>query len=297
MKSIYGDTENKNFDVTDNAGEYAFVLANGKSIASFRIGGDLLTLDEDSHVLNSCTAKYNATTKTLTLTNISQNHLQVDVAMAGDFNISIGGKGSGTISYSQDGGPWTDVVKAAGETPANQTIDITGKQTIKLKGTSARFYDFTVMDQSMQSVEYSGSYDDFKGNTGITLNLESSKSYIFHADYTDKEIRTIVWTYDKTHFDDAAYVEHGKIEVVSIGNQIINYKGMDENDPYGGHVNVEVGQTVVVKLTPDYGYQVGGVSLNGGKELEAVDGNSNIGTFTFVMGESNIHFKGKFVFI
>lgn len=295
LNSINGIADNKTFLVTDNAGNYVFELADGKSIASFRIGGYLLTLDGNAHNLQNCTATYNSETKTLSLTNITQPHLNVDVAMAGDFNISIGGKGSGTISYSLDGGPWTDVVKVAGETPTNATVNISGKTTIKLKGTSARFYDFTVMDQSGQPVEYSGSYDDFKGDTGITLNLDSSKSYMFHADYSDKEIRTIVWTYDKTKFSEDAYVEHGKVEVVSVGNDTLNYTGMDENDPYGGHVNVEVGQTVVVKLTPDYGYQVGGVSLNGGKELEAVDGNSNIGTFTFVMGESNIHFKGKFV--
>ena len=295
LNSINGIADNKTFLVTDNAGNYVFELADGKSIASFRIGGDLLTLDGNAHNLNSCTATYNSETKTLSLTNITQPHLNVDVAMAGDFNISIGGKGSGTISYSLDGGPWTDVVKVAGETPTNATVNISGKTTIKLKGTSARFYDFTVMDQSGQPVEYSGSYDDFKGDTGITLNLDSSKSYMFHADYSDKEIRTIVWTYDKTKFSEDAYVEHGKVEVVSVGNDTLNYTGMDENDSYGGHVNVEVGQTVVVKLIPDYGYQVGGVSLNGGKELEAVDGNNNISTFTFVMGESNIHFKGKFV--
>mgnify|MGYP002194998134 CR=1 FL=1 len=60
----------------------------------------------------------------------------------------------------------------------------------------------------------------------------------------------------------------------------------------GGHIAVEAGKQVTVRLTPDYGYQLKGVSLNGGVTLAPQD---EVSTFTFKMPDTNVHFKGIFI--
>lgn len=91
---------------------------------------------------------------------------------------------------------------------------------------------------------------------------------------------TIVWTYDKNKFQDDAYVEHGQVTMVS---------SLDGSE---GHYVAHKGDSVTVKLIPDYGYQVVGATLNGSVELTA-DGD-NTSQFTFTMPDTNIHFKGVF---
>ena len=62
-------------------------------------------------------------------------------------------------------------------------------------------------------------------------------------------------------------------------------------DEKGGHIAVEAGKQVTVRLTPDYGYQLKGVSLNGGVTLAP---QAEVSTFTFTMPDTNVHFKGIF---
>ena len=111
----------------------------------------------------------------------------------------------------------------------------------------------------------------------------------------DKQAVTIVWAYDEIRFGADAYLEHGKAQVIAI-------EGIDDfntipfaNNPgnaEGGHIAVPTGKKVTIKLIPDYGYQVAGLTLNGGETLTPDD--ANMSTFTFVMGQNNVHLKGMF---
>ena len=59
----------------------------------------------------------------------------------------------------------------------------------------------------------------------------------------------------------------------------------------GGHFAADPGAKITIKLTPDYGYQLSGVQLNGGATLEA---QKDVSTFTFTMPDTSVHFKGIF---
>ena len=86
-----------------------------------------------------------------------------------------------------------------------------------------------------------------------------------------------------------------KAKFFVIGYALIElYAGFANNpgDEKGGHIAVETGRKVTIKLIPDYGWQVAGLTLNGGEKLTPDD--DNVSTFTFVMGDSNIHLKGLF---
>ena len=113
---------------------------------------------------------------------------------------------------------------------------------------------------------------------------------------------TIVWAYDRDeairlYGNDDAYVEHGKVEVVSItrGATII----YDSTHPSssvdvsasGGYVALKKGDDVVLKLIPDYGYQLQSASVNG----ETLDPQNTVSTFKLTNIQGNLHFAGVFV--
>lgn len=124
----------------------------------------------------------------------------------------------------------------------------------------------------VQGTDYKEQYTFKIPKTTRTLSINAVK--------TNSGNHTIVWTYDKNKFQDDAYVEHGKVTMVS---------SLDGSE---GHYVAHKGEPVTVKLIPDYGYQVVGATLNGDVELTA-DGN-NTSQFTFTMPDTNIHFKGVF---
>ena len=136
------------------------------------------------------------------------------------------------------------------------------------------------MVQSAVGIGASGAITVNKGTTFIQI---------------DNKALTITWAYDKQTYGDDAYLEHGKAYVIAIeGVNDLHSIPFANNpgDSKGGHIAVETGKKVTIKLIPDYGYQIAGVRLNGGETLTP-DAN-NISTFTFVMGDGNVHFKGIF---
>ena len=136
------------------------------------------------------------------------------------------------------------------------------------------------MVQSAVGIGASGAITVNKGTTFIQI---------------DNKALTITWAYDKQTYGDDAYLEHGKAYVIAIeGVNDLHSIPFANNpgDAKGGHIAVETGKKVTIKLIPDYGYQIAGVRLNGGETLTP-DAN-NISTFTFVMGDGNVHFKGIF---
>jgi len=92
---------------------------------------------------------------------------------------------------------------------------------------------------------------------------------------------TIVWAYNATDFGSDAFVEHGRVEMVS------GY-ATEMGDSY---YIVDYDADVTIRLIPEYGYQVVGAKINEEVELTA---NSNQNEFTFKMPHGNVHFKGIF---
>lgn len=155
--------------------------------------------------------------------------------------------------------------------------------------TSIQFYVFC--DETKYSLQFPGkSADEGKSEqTAIALNAAGTQHI-----QIDHSVRTITWAYDRQTYGEDAYLEHGKAQVVAVEGVYDLYSIPFANNPgdeKGGHIAVEAGKQVTVRLTPDYGYQLKGVSLNGGVTLAPQD---EVSTFTFTMPDTNVHFKGIF---
>ena len=155
--------------------------------------------------------------------------------------------------------------------------------------TSVKFY--VSCDETKYSLQFPGkSADEGKSEqTAIALNAAGTQHI-----QIDHSVRTITWAYDRQTYGEDAYLEHGKAQVVAVEGVYDLYSIPFANNPgdeKGGHIAVEAGKQVTVRLTPDYGYQLKGVSLNGGVTLAPQD---EVSTFTFTMPDTNVHFKGIF---
>ena len=155
--------------------------------------------------------------------------------------------------------------------------------------TSVKFY--VSCDETKYSLQFPGkSGDEGKSEqTAIALNAAETQNI-----QIDQSVRTITWAYDSQTYGEDAYLEHGKAQVVAVEGVDDLYSIPFANNPgneKGGHIAVEAGKQVTVRLPPDYGYQLKGVSLNGGVTLAPQD---EVSTFTFTMPDTNVHFKGIF---
>lgn len=155
--------------------------------------------------------------------------------------------------------------------------------------TSIQFY--VLCDETKYSLQFPGkSADEGKSEqTAIALNAAGTQHI-----QIDHSVRTITWAYDRQTYGEDAYLEHGKAQVVAVEGVYDLYSIPFANNPgdeKGGHIAVEAGKQVTVRLTPDYGYQLKGVSLNGGVTLAP---QAEVSTFTFTMPDTNVHFKGIF---
>ena len=114
----------------------------------------------------------------------------------------------------------------------------------------------------------------------------------------DKKVNTITWAYDDVRYGKDAYLEHGTAEIIAVNGTPVAKLPMDPDNfatnagnKDGGHFAAAPGAKITIKLTPDYGYQLSGVQLNGGATLEA---QKDVSTFTFTMPNTSVHFKGIF---
>lgn len=114
----------------------------------------------------------------------------------------------------------------------------------------------------------------------------------------DKKVNTITWAYDDVRYGKDAYLEHGTAEIIAVDGTPVAQLPKDPDNfaanagnKDGGHFAADPGAKITIKLTPDYGYQLSGVQLNGGATLEA---QKEVSTFTFTMPDTSVHFKGIF---
>ncbi len=127
---------------------------------------------------------------------------------------------------------------------------------------------------------------DTGGQTAKWESVPAASSYAIEVTTENNGFHSIVWAYDRS-FGEDALVEHGTIEVSKIN-------GSPAGEGFGGAnlYYIPTQATVTVVLKPEYGYQIGGVSLNGDAVLAA---ENETGTFTFEMPDTEIHFRGLFV--
>lgn len=150
-------------------------------------------------------------------------------------------------------------------------------------------YDANYMVQFMPNVAGMG----YSENAPLVLDGSGSQHI-----QIDKKVNTITWAYDDVRYGKDAYLEHGIAEIIAVNGTPVAKLPMDPDNfatnagnKDGGHFAADPGAKITIKLTPDYGYQLSGVQLNGGATLEA---QKEVSTFTFTMPDTNVHFKGIF---
>lgn len=150
-------------------------------------------------------------------------------------------------------------------------------------------YDANYMVQFMPNVAGRG----FSENAPLVLDGSGSQHI-----QIDKKVNTITWAYDDVRYGKDAYLEHGTAEIIAVNGTPVAQLPKDPDNfatnagnKDGGHFAADPGDKITIKLTPDYGYQLSGVQLNGGATLEA---QKDVSTFTFTMPDTSVHFKGIF---
>lgn len=150
-------------------------------------------------------------------------------------------------------------------------------------------YDANYMVQFMPNVAGMG----FSENAPLVLDGSGSQHI-----QIDKKVNTITWAYDDVRYGKDAYLEHGTAEIIAVNGTPVAQLPKDPDNfatnagnKDGGHFAADPGDKITIKLTPDYGYQLSGVQLNGGATLEA---QKDVSTFTFTMPDTSVHFKGIF---
>lgn len=154
------------------------------------------------------------------------------------------------------------------QTKTSSDIQIKGSDGTDISGYSVSFSDGAIGDQI-------ATCNGVKADTSYTINVQTKSSDSY----------TIVWAYDKSTYGEEAFVEHGTIAVKSVnGNPPIEISSQ--------HILVKKDDTIIVELKPNYGYQIAGVSINGGATLEA---QADTSQFKFKIPGVPIHFKGIFI--
>lgn len=131
--------------------------------------------------------------------------------------------------------------------------------------------------------------------------IADADSYTIKLYEGESDDITMLWVFDeetakKYGYGEDAIVKNGKVELVSIrrAGEVI-YNG--ESDVPGvsideetGYVMLKKGDDVIVKLIPDYGYQLKSISVNG----QDLTPQESVSTFELQNIQGNIHFSGVF---
>lgn len=194
-----------------------------------------------------------------------------------------------TISFSGDTDKLEEIqkdgqhysIKNNSTAVINGSVDSTEKNQITLV---AKFgYQFTAI--VIDGADYSSTISNASSKDQITISIPGANSYNIKVSIGPSSVKTIIWTYDPNDPNGSqdAYVEHGKVVVKSVA-------GVPQ-DPNSQHIVAHENDIIIVELKPDYGYQIAGVSINGGATLKA---QTAISQFEFKMPGVPIHFKGIF---
>lgn len=183
-------------------------------------------------------------------------------------------------------------VKAQGDTEyktlAQAASDNNGVYSLDAEVSSVSIYITLNKDKYMLMTDFN------MFDTGIS-NAQTLTQKRTYSIQIDKNVLTVSWAYDEKTYGEDAWLEHGCAQITA-KEDVNDFHDIpfanNPGDEKGGHIAVETGRKVTIKLIPDYGWQVAGLTLNGGEKLTPDD--DNVSTFTFVMGDSNIHLKGLF---
>ena len=209
-----------------------------------------------------------------------------DIEIKGTYNgfgmeISLNGIRVGTESANVSG-------VAKGYTTGNTK----NKITIQLAYGDGNIGSVSINGKYMQLP--SGTTDrvefEVKPNTKYEINVVKSQD-------TSNIPRTIIWDSDKTNnssLKDSELLRNGTIEILDIkdpnGNSI-GLNNVNQNlEKNNGWANILPGSKVILRLKPDYGYQLTSITIND----EKLTPGKEQSTFEYIMPNTNVHISGIF---
>lgn len=209
-----------------------------------------------------------------------------DIEIKGTYNgfgmeISLNGIRVGTESANVSG-------VAKGYTTGNTK----NKITIQLAYGDGNIGSVSINGKYMQLP--SGTTDrvefEVKPNTKYEINVVKSQD-------TSNIPRTIIWDSDKTNnssLKDSELLRNGTIEILDIkdpnGNSI-GLNNVNQNlEKNNGWANILPGSKVILRLKPDYGYQLTSITIN---DEKLTPGKEQF-TFEYIMPNTNVHISGIF---
>lgn len=136
------------------------------------------------------------------------------------------------------------------------------------------------------------------GMDRLQVTVPDAPSYTIRLTEAQSDNLTIMWSYKQEDKNTDFYVEHGKVELVSVkrGDEIVyDENSSSENisiDNNGGWVALKRGDDITIRLIPDYGYQVKSVVVN---DVDTLQPQNSVSTFLLKNIQGNMHLRGMFV--
>ena len=162
--------------------------------------------------------------------------------------------------------------------------------TIQLAFGDGNIGTVTVNGESVKLPEGTKDRVEFAAAPASAYTIEVTKSST-----VTKIKRSIVWESDNannTSLKEDELLKHGSIEIIGIkdedGNPV-ELKDIDQSTSHGYGVIVP-GSEITFRVTPEYGYQLDSITING-QSLTPLEDTS---TYTYTMPDTNVHICGIF---
>ena len=162
--------------------------------------------------------------------------------------------------------------------------------TIQLAFGDGNIGTVTVNGKSVNLPEGTKDRVEFAAAPASAYTIEVTKSST-----VTKKKRSIVWESDNannTSLKEDELLKHGSIEIIGIkdedGNPV-ELKDIDQSTSHGYAVIVP-GSEITFRVTPEYGYQLDSITING-QSLTPLEDTS---TYTYTMPDTNVHICGIF---
>ena len=148
----------------------------------------------------------------------------------------------------------------------------------------------TVNGKSVNLPEGTSDSVEFAAAPASTYTIEVTKSST-----VTKIKRTIVWESDNannTSLKEDELLKHGSVEIIGIkdedGNPV-ELKDIHQSTSHG-YGSIVPGSEITFRVTPEYGYQLDSITING-QSLTPLEDTS---TYTYTMPDTNVHICGIF---
>ena len=162
--------------------------------------------------------------------------------------------------------------------------------TIQLAFGDGNIGTVTVNGKSVKLPEGTKDRVEFAAAPASAYTIEVTKSST-----VTKIKRSIVWESDNannTSLKEDELLKHGSIEIIGIkdedGNPV-ELKDIDQSTSHG-YGEIVPGSEITFRVTPEYGYQLDSITING-QSLTPLEDTS---TYTYTMPDTNVHICGIF---